>query len=312
MAHVFCGVGLGLVLALGLGGCKREPARVAPIAPPANSPMPSATVQSGTISGTVIETMNAGGYTYAQLERSNTRIWVAGPTTKLTVGMELDRLEGTLMSSFHSDTLGRTFDQIYFVNSYGPSAPVTTSDDSVSGVVVETMNSGGYTYARLDNAGTQVWVAGPETKLGIGARLGAMSGTLMTAFHSDSLKRTFDRIYFVNTYARQTAAPTTSNEKLAVASGGGKALADVIADKDALAGKPVVVRGRVVKLNSGIMDRNWIHLSDGGTSDLLVTTHDTTKLGDIVVARGIVATHQDFGAGYKYDVMIENATLASE
>jgi hypothetical protein len=302
MAHIFFGVGLGVGLALGLAGCKREPA---PIAPVASRPVPA--IESGKPSGTVVETMNAGGYTYAQLERGNTRIWVAGPTTKLTVGMVIGRLDGAPMSSFHSDTLHRTFDQIYFVNSYGDAAPVAASDDSISGAVIETMNAGGYTYARLDHGGTQVWVAGPETKLVIDARLGAMTGSLMTDFHSDSLKRTFDRIYFINSYAQ----PTTSNEKVAVASGG-KSLADVIAGKDALAGTSVVVRGRVTKLNSGIMDRNWIHLSDDGSSDLLVTTHDTTKLGEIVVARGVVATHQDFGAGYKYDVMIENATLASE
>jgi hypothetical protein len=308
MANVFRGVGLVVGVAFGLAGCKREPARIAPVA---STPVPVVAVESGKLSGTVIETMNAGGYTYAQLARGNTRVWVAGPTTKLTVGMVLDRLDGAPMSSFHSDTLDRTFDQIYFVNSYGDAAAATATDDSVSGVVVETMNSGGYTYARLDHAGTQVWVAGPVTPLGVGTQLGAMAGSLMIDFHSDSLKRTFDRIYFVNEYALTKATSVAPNEKLTVASGG-KTIADVIAGKDALAGKSVVVRGRVIKLNDGIMERNWVHLSDGGTGDLLVTTHDTTKLGDIVVARGVVATHQDFGAGYKYDVMIENATLASE
>jgi hypothetical protein len=308
MASVFRGVGLAVGVAFGLAGCKREPARIAPVA---STPVPAVATESGKLSGTVIETMNAGGYTYAQLERGNARIWVAGPTTKLTVGMVLDRLDGAPMSSFHSDTLDRTFDKIYFVNSYGDTAPVTASDDRISGVVVETMNSGGYTYAHLDHAGTQVWVAGPETKLGVGTQLGAMTGSLMTGFHSDSLKRTFDRIYFVNAYAPATATTTAPTDKVAIAPGG-KTIAEVIAGKDALAGKSVVVRGRIIKLNDGIMDRNWIHLSDGGSGDLLVTTHDTTKLGDIVVARGVVATHQDFGAGYKYDVMIENATLASE
>jgi hypothetical protein len=308
MANVFGGLGLVVGVAFGFAGCKREPARITPVA---STPAPAVAIESGKLSGTVVETMDAGGYTYAQLERGNTRIWVAGPITKLTVGTALDRLDGAPMSSFHSDTLDRTFDLIYFVNSYGDATPVAASDDSISGVVVETMNSGGYTYARLEHAGTQVWVAGPETKLAIGARLDAMTGSLMTGFHSDSLKRTFDRIYFVNAYALTKAAPAAPNEKLAVASGG-KTIAEVIAGKDALAGTSIAVRGKVVKLNDGIMDRNWIHLSDGGTADLLVTTHDTTKLGNIVVARGVVATHQDFGAGYKYDVMIENATLASE
>ncbi len=200
--------------------------------------------------------------------------------------------------------------------------PVAASDDEISGAVVETMDAGGYTYALLDRAGTRVWVAGPETKLAVGETLDKLTGSLMTSFHSTTLDRTFERIYFVAAYTSHAAthaapppaassAPAVPMSALAAAKGD-TSIADVIAGKDALAGKPVVVRGKVIKLNDGIMDRNWIHLSDGrGTGDLLVTTHDTAKLGDIVVARGTVATHQDFGAGYKYDVMLENATLAS-
>jgi hypothetical protein len=207
-------------------------------------------------------------------------------------------------------------------------APVPTApapSDDLSGTIVTTMDAGGYTYAQLDRGGTKIWVAGPETKLVVGTTLSKMAGQLMTDFRSNTLNRTFDQIYFVAAFpgaapaaAPVTAAPpaTTGADEKVAAAPGGKTVAAVWAGKDALKGKAVVVRGKVVKLNNGIMGKNWVHLRDGsgtnGTNDLLVTTQDTVKLGDVVTASGSIATHQDFGAGYSYEVMIENATLAAK
>jgi len=330
------------VLAL-LVGCKREPSRLDPPsswgsgssaaatmpAMPAAPPAPA-----NELSGTVAETMNSGGYTYARVERDGKSTWVAGPETKLAVGAKLGKMEGMAMPGFHSDTLNRTFDQIYFVNSLpiegGAAAPAPAAGaDDLSGTVVETMDAGGYTYAQIDHGGTKLWVAGPVTKLAVGSQVGAMNGTVMTSFKSDTLKRTFDQIYFVNSFnitggpipnphtkpTMEPTAPAEPIEKIAPATGG-TTVADVFAKKDALVGKPVVVRGKVTKVNNGIMGRNWIHLRDGTggatTNDLLVTSDATAKVGDVVVARGTVATHQDFGAGYAYDVIVEKATLADK
>ena len=63
------------------------------------------------------------------------------------------------------------------------------------------MDSGGYTYAKIDRGGNAVWVAGPTTKLGVGTKLGAMTGTLMTAFRSETLQRTFDQIWFISSFS---------------------------------------------------------------------------------------------------------------
>jgi hypothetical protein len=70
-------------------------------------------------------------------------------------------------------------------------------------------------------------------------------------------------------------------------------------------------------MNAGIMGRNWLHLSDGtvgpdGEKDVTVTTEETPAVGSTVVVRGIVATDQDFGGGYQYSVMIENAKVTVE
>jgi hypothetical protein len=79
--------------------------------------------------------------------------------------------------------------------------------------------------------------------------------------------------------------------------------------------KPVLVRGKVVKYNAAIMGKNWIHLRDGsgsaadGSNDLIVTTAHQAKTGDVVTAKGIVRTDKDFGSGYAYKVLVEDATL---
>ena len=88
---------------------------------------------------------------------------------------------------------------------------------------------------------------------------------------------------------------------------------EVFAKKDALNGKRITVKGEVVKFNSGIMGKNWVHIKDGsgkpGTNDLTATTQDTVKIGDKVIVTGTLAVGKDFGAGYIYDAIIEDASI---
>ena len=88
---------------------------------------------------------------------------------------------------------------------------------------------------------------------------------------------------------------------------------EVFAKKDTLNGKKITVKGEVVKFNSGIMGKNWVHIKDGsgkpGTNDLTATTNDTANVGDKVVVTGTLAVGKDFGAGYKYEAIMEEATI---
>jgi predicted small lipoprotein YifL len=98
---------------------------------------------------------------------------------------------------------------------------------------------------------------------------------------------------------------------------GGKTVADVYAEKDALAGQKVTVRGKVVKANAGIMGRNWLHVRDGsgadGTNDLTATTAaDLPAVGTTVLLTGTLALDQDFGMGYQYPVIVQDAELTVE
>jgi RecJ-like exonuclease len=96
---------------------------------------------------------------------------------------------------------------------------------------------------------------------------------------------------------------------------GGVKIAEVWAKRAALSGKPVVLRGQVVKVNYAIMGTNWYHLQDGsgvvadGTHDLVVTSSAEVKAGDVVTVSGVLTTDKDFGAGYAYDAIIEKADI---
>ena len=99
---------------------------------------------------------------------------------------------------------------------------------------------------------------------------------------------------------------------------GGKTVAEIYAEKDALANQKVTFRGKVVKVNAGVMNMDWLHVRDGsgsdGTNDLTVTTNvkPTPAVGDTVLVTGTVTTNKDYGMGYQYPVIVEQADVKVE
>jgi hypothetical protein len=114
------------------------------------------------------------------------------------------------------------------------------------------------------------------------------------------------------------AAPTEAVDLTGIAKAdGGKTVAEVFAEKDQLAGQPVLIRGKVVKTNPAIMGKNWLHVRDGsgaeGTNDLTVTTAGAVPgVGDTVLVKGLVSRNRDLGMGYVYDVIVEDAEVTVE
>lgn len=229
--------------------------------------------------------------------------------------------------------------------------PAQQVNASIHGKIVETMDSGGYTYVLLDTGSEKLWVATPKMKVSVGQVVDLSQGIEMAGFTSNTLKRTFDRIIFSSGKAVTPAAgmakvgmkkkctPGTcpmpsdketmkmphggapSLEKAAVvavekASGANAfTIGELYARKDKLDAKKVRVRGKVVKVSPNIMKRNWIHLQDGtgdaakGTYDLTITSENAPKVGAVLVAEGILHQNKDFGAGYRYEVILEDATF---
>lgn len=197
----------------------------------------------------------------------------------------------------------------------------------LTGKVVETMNSSGYTYVRLESAGKKIWLAVPETKVKVGQTISLLPGMEMKNFESKTLKRKFESIIFSGGVAGQAggaAAPQDSGskgkvvaaeEKVKVEKASGKnayTVADIYKNSKSLSKKQVVVKGKVIKTSEGIMQRNWIHIQDGTgdakkeTNNLVTTSSELPVVGDIVTATGTLVLDKDFGSGYKYSVMIEN------
>ena len=95
-------------------------------------------------------------------------------------------------------------------------------------------------------------------------------------------------------------------------------VASLIQGKDKLGGKTVAAQGKVVKVNNGIMGRNFVHIQDGsgdaakGTNNLIITSTQTAVVGDQVAISGTVALNRDFGMGYSYPLLIENASITKK
>lgn len=224
-----------------------------------------------------------------------------------------------------------------------PALAAPVPEGMIRGTVVETMDAAGYTYVLLDTAAGQRWVAAQQTSVAVGDTVQTNQGMAMHNFTSRALNRTFDVIYFSGALqnlsaATQTAGqpantlppghPTTSEAPVAAAASvdelavaaveAGKNIAWVYANKASLAGQPVSLRGKVVKFNANILGTNWLHIQDGsgnaadGDNDLVVTSSAAAAVGDTVVISGNIVLDKDFGAGYTYPVLVEDASLTVE
>ena len=113
-----------MVLILGVCSDSKAPAVAAP---PAAGPSDEAAAPTGgAISGTIVETMDAAGYTYVLVDTGARKVWAAGPRTAVEVGEEVNLTGAMAMHDFRSQTLDRTFDLVFFVPNLkgGGGAPV--------------------------------------------------------------------------------------------------------------------------------------------------------------------------------------------
>lgn len=212
---------------------------------------------------------------------------------------------------------------------------------SLSGKVVETMDVSSYTYICLEYKGTKTWYAVPLTKVAVGQELTVKPGAEMVNFKSRELNRTFEKIFFSDGLvtkqdAASDAAMKRAHEGIPGMEPGGKTagsagagnikvdraagpnaftVAELYEKRDGLDKQSATVRAKVVKVSREVMGKNWVHLRDGSgdaarhTNDLVVTTQDDPAVGDVVTATGTIHKDKDFGSGYKFVLIMENASI---
>lgn len=245
---------------------------------PATAPPAATAPVSNLLTGRIVETMNAGGYTYMRLRGMGSEFWAAVPHANVVTGDTVTIAAQMTMTGFESKSLNRKFDTIIFAalpasagaSPAPPSMPMPPSAMPLSSTPPVAMPPG-------------------HPMPGTAAMTGMGEG------------------------ASRVEPGEIKVEKAEGADG--RTVAEIWASKDTLGERQVAVRGKVVKFLPDIMGKNWIHLRDGsgsrdaGNDDITITTTDKAAAGDVVLITGTVKTGVNLGAGYTYPVLIENARV---
>ncbi|MEW6507257.1 MAG: GW dipeptide domain-containing protein [Bacteroidota bacterium] len=186
--------------------------------------------------------------------------------------------------------------------------------------IMEVIQVSDYTYLHVTDNTKQYWIAAPKAEFNVGEVVVYDRFMEMKNFESKELKKKFDSILFIDNASvklgegilNQPKKPVFSKEDVSVEPvSGGVTIAQIYSNPNKYADKYVKVKGKVIKINSGILKRNWIHIQDGtnfnGEFDLTITSNDNVKNGEVVVFEGKIVLNKDFGYGYSYKVMMENA-----
>lgn len=238
-------------------------------------PLAASAQAANTLQGEVLEVLNVDSYTYLRLKTAGGEAWAAVTTAAVAKGAKVSIANAMPMDNFESKTLKRRFERVYFGQIAGP--------------------------------GTKMAAGGPPPALhaGMGGGMNSgmhsgMNGAMPSAMHTPGGAK----------------APAIAATPVPKASGAdARTVAEVVQGKGKLKDKTVLIRARVVKVNTGIMGKNWLHLQDGsgqaqdGSNDILVTSKDLAAVGDIVTARGTVRTDVTVGPGYAYPVLVEDASV---
>ncbi len=205
-------------------------------------------------------------------------------------------------------------------------APHQTMGAAHTVLVKEAIHANSYTYLFVSEGDKEYWIATAKQPIEAGMTMYYDQGLEMPDFTSKEIDRTFESIFFVGKMrgassaaqggmgSKKTIEPVKeiSIEKVA----GSISIEELYSNKADYAGKVVTVQGQVTKFNAGIMGRNWVHLQDGTKSgdafDVTITTQAVVSKDDVVIFSGKVALDKDFGAGYIYDLIIEEADLSAE
>jgi hypothetical protein len=265
------------VVTLALAGCKKPEAPKRPAA--AANPAQAAAGDRQILRGKVVEKIDVSQYTYLKLATASGEVWAAVTRTDKKVGDEVGVGNAFPMQNFESKELNRKFDVVYFGTLAGVGGEVAAMPPAMGGGMGGAMGGG------TPPAGGEGAPPNP-------AQLAAQHQAVVTGPNDVKVQKV----------TKATGAD-------------GHTVEEIWTQREKLKGKPVTVRGQVVKFTP-VMGKNFLHLRDGSgsadkkTNDLTITTADAVGVGDVVTAKGVIVTDKDFGAGYAYPVIIEDAKVA--
>ena len=209
----------------------------------------------------------------------------------------------------------------------------TLSNDIHTVVIKEILPATKYDYLKVNEGDEQFWIAIRKQEVKVGETYFYKKALLKTNFESKEHNKVFDKIYLVTSLVQSShgsssgslaitsskveydhaedANKTTSNSNKIITQEGSLKIADLVQDSKKYEGKTVQITGKCVKVNPNIMNRNWIHIKDGTKDDfdLVITSDKFVPEGSVVTMKAVVTLNKDFGAGYKYDLILENGTI---
>jgi hypothetical protein len=275
---------IAIAISLALFACNKS----APSATAATTPQQAPTTASAGIRGKVTEKIDAAQYTYLKLQTAEGETWTAVPKTDKDVGAEVVVTNAVWMQNFKSNTMGRTWERIAFG---------TLDDGTASAAAAIGAPSGALPAGHP---------ATTDSAQGMSAQQAASPHGSAASPHDGQPQ-----------HPTPSAAADVGKIKVAKASGkSGHTVAEIWLKRAALKDQKVAVRGKVVKATNGVMGKNWLHVRDGSgegaSADLTVASDETAAVGDTVLVTGVVHTDKDLGAGYHYDVIVEDAKIKAE
>ena len=192
-------------------------------------------------------------------------------------------------------------------------------------VITDVIQTNNYTYLQVEEIKNKFWIAIVKTEAKPGDSLYYTRSAEMKNFESKELGRTFPSIFFVDDPSKKLLIPDTGPKQMTPQKvkivrwsevsvptpKGGITLSELFKNKSTYAGKTVTIRGKVVRYNHEVMHKNWVHIQDGtefsDKFDLAITTMDSLTVGNTATFKGVINLDKDFGAGYVYEIIMEDA-----